>query len=58
MTNRPVIAITMGDAAGVGPEIIMKTLTHPELYEKYRPLAISDARRLEKAGHMWVRSSR
>ena len=26
--GRPVIAITMGDAAGVGPEIIMKALSH------------------------------
>ena len=26
--SRPIIAITMGDAAGVGPEIIMKALAH------------------------------
>ncbi len=52
MTNRPVIAITMGDAAGVGPEIIMKALTHPELYERCRPLAIGDARRLLEAGRI------
>ena len=46
----PVIAITMGDAAGVGPEIIMKSLEHDELYSKCCPLVIGDARRLEKAG--------
>jgi len=52
MTNRPVIAVTMGDAAGVGPEIIMKTLTHPELYNQCRPLVIGDALRLKEAGQI------
>jgi len=46
----PVIAITMGDGAGVGPEIIMKSLTHDDLYERCRPLVIGDAKRLEAAG--------
>ncbi|MGI4795118.1 MAG: 4-hydroxythreonine-4-phosphate dehydrogenase PdxA [Janthinobacterium lividum] len=49
--SRPVIAITMGDAAGVGPEIIMKSLAHADLYERCRPLVIGDAARLEAAGH-------
>jgi 4-hydroxythreonine-4-phosphate dehydrogenase len=52
MLTRPVIAMTMGDAAGVGPEIIMKTLTHPELYDGCRPLVIGDAIRLEEAGRI------
>ncbi|HTW72991.1 MAG TPA: 4-hydroxythreonine-4-phosphate dehydrogenase PdxA [Acetobacteraceae bacterium] len=46
--SRPVIAITMGDAAGVGPEIIMKALGHPEVYERCRPLVIGDAGRLRE----------
>jgi 4-hydroxythreonine-4-phosphate dehydrogenase len=45
----PRIAITMGDAAGVGPEIIVKSLAHAELYETCRPIVIGDARRLRKA---------
>lgn len=49
---RPIIGITMGDAAGVGPEIIMKTLAVPEVYEISRPLVIGDARRLRKAGQI------
>jgi 4-hydroxythreonine-4-phosphate dehydrogenase len=49
MTPRPTIAMTMGDAAGVGPEIIMKTLMHADLYDKCRPLVIGDAPRLRKA---------
>jgi 4-hydroxythreonine-4-phosphate dehydrogenase len=47
--SRPVIAITMGDAAGVGPEIIVKSLAHPDLYDRCRPLVIGDAGRLEQA---------
>ncbi|HTO95525.1 MAG TPA: hypothetical protein VMK66_00665, partial [Myxococcales bacterium] len=47
---RPIIAITMGDAAGIGPEIIMKALAAPEVYAICRPLAVGDAARLRKAG--------
>jgi 4-phospho-D-threonate 3-dehydrogenase / 4-phospho-D-erythronate 3-dehydrogenase len=46
------IGITMGDAAGVGPEIIMKSLDHAELYERCRPLVIGDAGRLREAGRI------
>lgn len=42
----------MGDAAGVGPEVIMKSLTHAELYERCRPLVIGDAERLKQAGKL------
>ncbi|MGS0624126.1 4-hydroxythreonine-4-phosphate dehydrogenase PdxA [Ralstonia sp. VS2407] len=49
MTYRPVIGITMGDAAGVGPEIIMKALTHRAVYEQCRPLVIGDTARLRDA---------
>ena len=45
----PVIGITMGDASGVGPEIVVKSLTHNVVYEQCRPLVIGDARRLEQA---------
>src|SRR4051794_11245352 len=45
----PVIGITMGDAAGVGAEVIVKSLAHPSVYAQCRPLVIGDARRLERA---------
>ncbi len=48
----PRIAITMGDAAGIGPEIIMKALAHRELYGICRPLVIGDADRLRAAGRL------
>lgn len=45
----PIIAITMGDAAGIGPEIIVKALAHPEVYEGCRPVVIGDVVRLRQA---------
>ncbi|MFD6208514.1 4-hydroxythreonine-4-phosphate dehydrogenase PdxA [Peribacillus sp. NPDC060253] len=45
---RPIIGITMGDAAGIGPEIIVKALGHEEVYEQCRPLIIGDAKIIEK----------
>ena len=49
---KPIIAITMGDAAGIGPEIIVKALMHPEVYDRCRPLVIGDARRLKQAADL------
>src|ERR1700748_2926139 len=48
----PVIGITIGDAAGVAPEIIVKSLTHDIVYAQCRPLVIGDARRLEQANEI------
>ena len=31
ITNQPVIGITMGDAAGIGPEVVIKALAEPEI---------------------------
>jgi 4-phospho-D-threonate 3-dehydrogenase / 4-phospho-D-erythronate 3-dehydrogenase len=52
MTYRPLIAITMGDAAGIGAEVIMKSLGHAEIYRWCRPLVIGDAERLRAAGRV------
>ncbi|HEX5162527.1 MAG TPA: 4-hydroxythreonine-4-phosphate dehydrogenase PdxA [Steroidobacteraceae bacterium] len=48
----PTIVITMGDAAGIGPEIIMKALAVPGVHALCRPLVIGDAARLRFAGHL------
>jgi 4-hydroxythreonine-4-phosphate dehydrogenase len=45
----PVVGITMGDPAGVGPEVIVKALARPEPYAFCRPRVIGDRKRLEKA---------
>jgi 4-phospho-D-threonate 3-dehydrogenase / 4-phospho-D-erythronate 3-dehydrogenase len=44
---RPVIAITIGDAAGIGPEVVVKALLSPEVYRLCRPLVIGDAPAVE-----------
>lgn len=46
---KPILAITMGDPAGIGPEIIVKALNLPETYEKCRPLVTGDAAVMEWA---------
>lgn len=48
--SQPTVAITMGDASGIGPEVIMKALAHPEVQAMCRPLVIGDAERLRVAG--------
>jgi len=48
----PAIGITMGDASGIGPEVIMKSLGHADLYGRCRPLAIGDAGRLREAARI------
>ncbi len=40
---RPLLAITMGDVAGIGPEIIAKALDTEEVYRVCRPLVVGDA---------------
>jgi len=50
MSMRPLVAITMGDAAGVGPEVIMKAMADPTVGRDCRPLILGDLRRLKKAG--------
>jgi len=43
LRGRPVVGVTMGDAAGVGPEIVAKALSLAEVYEICRPIVIGDA---------------
>jgi 4-hydroxythreonine-4-phosphate dehydrogenase len=39
----------MGDAAGIGPEIVVRALSHHDTYASCRPLVVGDAARLETA---------
>ena len=40
---RPILAVTMGDAAGTGPEIITKSLADEGIRKGCRPFVIGDA---------------
>ena len=41
--ERPVIALTMGDAAGIGPEVIVKALQSRSIYGVARPLVVGSS---------------
>ena len=43
--QRPLVGITLGDPAGVGPEIILQALGEEDVYEAARPLVIGDRSR-------------
>ena len=47
--QRPIIAITMGDAAGVGPEIIVKALLSKQIYVICRPLLVGEGITMSEA---------
>ena len=36
------VGITMGDPAGIGPEIVIKALLNPEIYDLCKPVVIGD----------------
>lgn len=46
---KPIVGITMGDGAGVGPEIIIKALSDQGMYEICRPVVIGDIKMIERA---------
>ena len=47
--ERPVIAITMGDPCGIGPEVIVKALAEPEVHALCRPIVVGSLPALEDA---------
>ena len=49
MSKKPVLGITMGDPASIGPEITVKALSDPAIYEKCSPIIIGDAAVMEAA---------
>ena len=42
MPYKPIIAVTMGDPSGIGPEIILKALADPMIKRVARPLILGD----------------
>lgn len=44
---KKIIGITMGDPAGIGPEIAIKAFSKPSLYEDCKPLLVGDLSMLE-----------
>lgn len=52
MRTKPVLGILLGDAAGVGPEIIAKVAANGFLEEQCKPVLIGDKRILERAAEV------
>ncbi|TDC48781.1 4-hydroxythreonine-4-phosphate dehydrogenase PdxA [Jiangella ureilytica] len=48
----PLVAVTMGDGAGVGPEVVVRALADPEVRAVCRPVVVGDLRRLEDAARI------
>src|SRR5690554_1766116 len=46
---KPLIAIPMGDPAGIGPEIVVKALLSKDVFDNARPVIIGDRKVLENA---------
>ena len=46
---RPVLAITMGDPSGIGAEVTVKALAHPEVYRDCVPIVIGSSEALADA---------
>jgi 4-hydroxythreonine-4-phosphate dehydrogenase len=44
----PVVGITMGDVAGIGPEVVVKALRDADIKERIRPVVIGDLGVIEK----------
>ncbi len=54
MRNLPLIAITMGDPAGIGPEICIKALQRDDIKRACRPFIVGDIDVLKKAGEKYI----
>ena len=48
--ERPVIAVTLGDPAGIGPEVVLKALADPTIAPLAAWTIVGDRDQLERAG--------
>ena len=47
--EKPAIAITMGDACGIGPEVVIKALADPQVYASCRPVVVGNTFAMQQA---------
>ena len=47
--EKPAIAITMGDPCGIGPEVVVKAMADPRVYETCRPVVVGNVYAMEQA---------
>jgi len=58
MLKKPIVAMTMGDPAGVGPEICLLSAVSKEVRERARTFIIGDVGRLQEAKEILVQSKK
>ena len=52
MTFKPLVAITLGDPSGIGPEVVSKALLRPGIHERMRPFVVGTVKDMEAANEM------
>ena len=50
--HKPIIAITMGDPCGIGPEVIAKALASDQVYPTCRPVVVGNLWAMEQAAKL------
>ena len=55
---KPKVGLTMGDAAGIGPEIVVKALTHESVYSLCQPIVIGSSAILQDACFRFTTANR
>ena len=58
MARKPIVAVTMGDPAGIGPEVVRKTLADPLVKGVCSPLILGDWEVLARAWKGKTKSSK
>jgi 4-hydroxythreonine-4-phosphate dehydrogenase len=56
--SRPVLAVTMGDPAGIGPEVIVGAWSDARVHEQARPLVLGHPEILRRAARLLMRDVR
>ena len=49
MTDKPLLAVTIGDPSGIGPEVVVKAFQHREMYDLMRPVLVGTVLDVQKA---------
>lgn len=52
VSEKPLIALTMGDAAGIGPEVLVRAVLDARLREQCVPIAVAHPEVLRRTGQM------
>jgi 4-hydroxythreonine-4-phosphate dehydrogenase len=52
MPAKPILAVTMGDPAGIGPEIIVGAWSNGEIHERLRPFVVGHPEILQRAARL------